>query len=114
MDFIIPGTILKDRDLTMAEKLLFAVLKGVEKGRRYSFETNDAMAELSGLGSRTVCKCVASLEKKGLIQVAYGYVSDGNRRNVRIVQTLYRRRNPMDLQKCVHDIVDTLCARGIV
>lgn len=83
----IPLEILEDQDLTMTEKIIFAMISALDSGKGF-WMSNDALAQRVSVSSNYASVCLSHLQKKGYIKI---HQPPGGRRIVETVDRLALR-----------------------
>ena len=79
---VIPMQVLEAKNLSFAEKIIFAELNALTKKKGYCFATNHYIAERIGSTSNYVTELISSLAKKNYIRIEVFKNKEGTFRNV--------------------------------
>ncbi|QDP54503.1 MAG: hypothetical protein Unbinned5336contig1001_35 [Prokaryotic dsDNA virus sp.] len=69
---IIPGSILRDENLSMMQRMLYAKLLGLDNDKG-CYASNQYLADCLGVSKHTVSRAISDLEKKGYISTEIVY-----------------------------------------
>ncbi len=102
---IIPPWVMADRNLTMAEKVLYGRILGLSDKHGYCYASNNWLGEQVGMDGRSVRRSVTSLQAKGYVRrVVFGA---DNRTSKRAIYPRMATLHPQDPESSPQDTMSS-------